>query len=77
MARAAVMSRWAITGARSVIPVRAVAELCTPCGARTVRTRRGVALFDEMGRFVGRIDAPDGTPAFGPGAEALLLRRWA
>lgn len=77
MAQAVAISRWAITGARSVLPARAVRERWVPCGARTVRTRRGVALFDEDGRFVGRVDAPAGAPAFGPGARSMLLRRWA
>jgi hypothetical protein len=76
MARTAAISRWAITGARSVLPDRAVRERCAPCGARTVRTRRGLALFDDMGRFVGRVDGPAGAPAFGPGGRTLLLRRW-
>jgi hypothetical protein len=35
-----------------------------------------MALFDEAGRFVGRVDAPTGAPAFGPGARSMLLRRW-
>ncbi len=76
MAQAATASRWMITGARSVLPARAVREQWVPCGARTVRTRRGMALFDEAGRFVGRVDAPTGAPAFGPGARSMLLRRW-
>jgi hypothetical protein len=35
-----------------------------------------MALFNEDGRFVGRVDAPSGAPAFGPGARSMLLRRW-
>lgn len=77
MVHTAAISGWAITGARSVLPARAVRERWVPCGARTVSTRRGLALFDEMGRFVGRVDATEGTPDFGPGAHTLLLRRWA
>jgi hypothetical protein len=76
MAQATTISRWMITGARSVLPARAVRERWVPCGARTVRTRRGMALFDEEGRFVGRVDGPTGAPAFGPGARSMLLRRW-
>jgi hypothetical protein len=77
MAHTAARSGWAVTGARSVLPARAVRERCPPSGARTVRTCLGLALFDEMGRFVGRVHATAGAPAFGPGAQALLLRRWA
>ncbi len=76
MVRAAMTSRWAITGARSVLPAHATRARFAPSGARTVRTQRGLALFDEAGRFVGRVDALTEAPAFGLGAGTVLLRRW-
>jgi hypothetical protein len=32
------------------------------------------AVFDD-GRWIGAIDAPEGTPVFGPAAPTVLLRR--
>lgn len=44
-------------------------------GGRLVQTERGFALFDEEGRFVGMIQAPDTTTTFGPVAPTMLLKR--
>ncbi len=43
--------------------------------ARGVRTGDMVVLFDEAGRHVGRIVAPDAEPRLGRGADTLLLTR--
>jgi hypothetical protein len=43
--------------------------------ARTVRTRSGYALFDEAGRYVGRVAELAGKLSFGVGGDTVLLRR--
>jgi hypothetical protein len=35
----------------------------------------GFALFDELGHYVGVVSPDDHTPAFGPGADTVLLKR--
>lgn len=43
-------------------------------GVRYVRTNRGFALFDDEGRFVGRVET--GTDVtFGPTGDNILLKR--
>ena len=44
-------------------------------GGRFVQTKRGYALFDENGRYVGLIEAPGSTTAFGPSSPTTLLPR--
>lgn len=41
---------------------------------RLVRTASGYALFDEHGRYVGAVRWLVGKPAFGAGAETVLLQ---
>ncbi len=57
-----------------------VIEIMTRIERARARTRRersvspAYALFEE-GRLLGAIHAPNGTPAFGPAAPTVLLRR--
>jgi hypothetical protein len=44
-------------------------------GARCIRTRQGLALFDDAGRFVGIVRRPDHETQFGPAGSTVLLRR--
>ncbi len=63
------------TGARSVsVSVRTGAG-SKPTGARFVRTERGLALFDERGRYVGTVESPIGSPTFGADGATVLVRR--
>ncbi len=63
-------------------PVTAISERIERARMRLRRERHGdemraepsYPLYDE-GRLVGAIHTPRGTPAFGPGAAAVLLRR--
>jgi hypothetical protein len=74
MAHPAAIISWAVTGARPVALPRWGRPSRTS-GARAVRTRSGVALFDELGHYIGAVGADDLTPAFGPGADTVLLKR--
>ncbi|NIQ99547.1 MAG: hypothetical protein GTN78_05020 [Gemmatimonadales bacterium] len=76
MVDAATLSPWVITGARSMLLSRVTRPRSALSSARAVRTQSGIALFDESGRYVGMVTAPAGKPAFGPGADTVLLRRW-
>ena len=44
-------------------------------GGRLVQTKRGYALFNEDGKFVGMIDDPVAPAAFGPARPTVLLNR--
>ena len=74
MAHAAIISPWAVTGARAVAPPRA-SRSARASGARSVRTRRGYALFDDVGHYIGTVAAPTGRIVFGRGADTVLLKR--
>ncbi len=74
MAHAAVMVPWAVTGARPTTPPH-TSFAPHSSGARAVRTRRGYALFDDTGHYVGAVAQPAGHPTFGPGAGTVLLQR--
>lgn len=74
MAHAAFISPWAVTGARAVAPPRA-SRSTRASGARAVRTRRGYALFDDLGHYIGTVKTPTGRLAFGRGADTVLLKR--
>lgn len=74
MAHAAVISPWAVTGARAATPPRA-SRSTRASGARAVRTRRGYALFDDLGHYIGTVGAPIGRLMFGRGADTVLLNR--
>jgi hypothetical protein len=74
MAHPAAASPWATTGARAVAPPRA-SRSTRPSGARAVKTRLGVALFDDLGHYVGVVTAPIGQLVFGRGADTVLLKR--
>jgi hypothetical protein len=74
MAHPAAIIPWAATGARPVALPRWGRPLRTS-GARAVRTRSGIALFDELGHYIGAVGAEDHTPTFGPGADTVLLKR--
>jgi len=75
MAHAAAITHWAITGQRPGLVSRGRRMSCPPCGARSVRTASGVALFDEEGRYVGKVLAVSPGATFGPCCETVLLRR--
>jgi len=74
MAHAAVMVPWAVTGARPTTPPQ-TSYVGGSSGARAVRTRRGFALFNDTGHYVGAIEASVGYVTFGPGAGTVLLQR--
>ncbi len=64
------------TGRRPVSVGAGHAFRCVTSGGRLVQTKRGFALFDEEGRFVGMIQAPATTATtFGPVAPTMLLKR--
>ncbi len=44
-------------------------------GGRLVRTKRGYAVFDGDGKFIGNIEAPATRAVFGPNSPTVLLRR--
>ncbi len=73
MAHPAVISSWAITGARAAATWRN-ARAAAATSDRAVQTVDGYALFDDRGRYLGRIAARE-HPAFGRGANTVLLRR--
>lgn len=73
MAHPAVISDWMITGARAAAP-RHTSRSSVATSVRAVRTAAGYALFDDRGRYLGRI-ATDQQPTFGRGADTVLLRR--
>ncbi len=73
MAHPAVISTWAITGARATATWRGARAAAAPSD-RAVQTADGYALFDDRGRYLGRI-ATHEQPAFGHGANTVLLRR--
>jgi hypothetical protein len=75
MANAAAITHWAITGQRPGLIPRGRRLSGPPSGARTVRTASGVALFDELGRYVGRVLITSDAATFGPCAETVLLSR--
>ena len=63
------------TGSRSAQAAARNAERTAGAG-RFVRTRKGLALFDENGRFIGVVKDPRASaPRFGRAAETMLLRR--
>jgi hypothetical protein len=64
---------WTATGARAVSP--RMSRATRPSGARAVQTRRGYALFDDLGHYVGSVAAPVGRISFGQGADTVLLHR--
>lgn len=74
MTHALALTSYAATGARPAVPLRAWFGRA-PTAARTVRTPRGVALFDEDGRYVGFVTAVTDDTLFGRGAETVLLSR--
>ena len=74
MAHAAIISPWAVTGARAVAPSRASRSV-RASGARSVRTRRGYALFDDVGHYIGTVAVPSQRVIFGRGADTVLLKR--
>jgi hypothetical protein len=74
MAHAAIISPWAVTGARAVAPPRASRSV-RASGARAVRTRCGYALFDDVGHYIGTVGVPTGSVTFGRGAVTVLLKR--
>jgi hypothetical protein len=74
MAHAAVTAPWAVTGARSVAAPQS-SRATRASGTRAVRTRRGYALYDDTGHFVGAVMESVGQLAFGQGADTVLLRR--
>lgn len=63
------------TGPRPVGLPMAGALLRSLEGARFVRTRQGLALFDDAGRFVGMVRRPDHDTTFGRAGCTVLLRR--
>ncbi len=63
------------TGQRPVSVGAQQAFRCVTGGGRLVQTKRGFALFDQEGRFVGMIQAPATTTTFGPVAPTMLLKR--
>ena len=63
------------TGQRAVHPPVFDRVLRTAAGARLIRTRRGLALFDDVGRFVGIVRRPDPGALFGPAGSTVLLHR--
>ena len=73
MAHPAIISTWTITGTRAAAPRRSE-HSAVVTSVRAVRTVGGYALFDDWGRYLGRI-ATDEHPTFGRGADTLLLRR--
>ena len=74
-AHAPVFESVGSTGNRPVsIPCRDVYE-CVSAGGRLVKTRRGYALFDDAGRFVGTVHRPQSSLDFGPAARTVLLSR--
>lgn len=75
MAHALALTSYAATGARPAAPLRDARGSRTPTAARTVRTRGGMALFDEAGRYVGVVTAVSQHPVFGRGGQTVLLRR--
>jgi hypothetical protein len=75
MAHAAAISHWAITGQRPGLIPRNLRQGGRPSGARTVRTPSGVALFDELGHYVGEVPVSGAGASFGPLAETVLLER--
>ncbi len=75
MVRAASTATRSITGARPALIPWSRRLPCRASGARTVRTETGVVLFDERGRYVGVVASISAGPAFGPGAETVLLSR--
>ena len=75
MAHAAAVTHWAITGQRPGLIPRGRRLSCQPSGARSVRTSSGVALFDELGHYVGRVLIANDSVTFGPCAETVLLCR--
>lgn len=64
---------WTATGTRAVSP--RTSRATRPSGARAVQTRRGYALFDDLGHYIGSVAAPVGRLAFGQGADTVLLHR--
>jgi hypothetical protein len=74
MAHAMALTTSAVTGSRPSVPGRWWFRQAVSA-ARTVRTREGMTLFDERGRYVGTVTAPPEGPRFGAGARAVLLRR--
>ncbi len=73
MAHPAVISTWTITGTRAAAPRRSERSAAAT-SVRAVRTVSGYALFDDWGRYLGRI-ATDEHPTFGRGADTVLLSR--
>ena len=64
------------TGQRPVAPPVALgSENPVVSGVRLVRTRQGLALFDEKGRFIGIVRRPNPATGFGPAGTTVLLRR--
>ena len=63
------------TGKRPVSAGAREAFRCATSGGRLVQTKRGFALFDEEGRFVGMIQAPATKTKFGRVAPTMLLNR--
>jgi hypothetical protein len=74
MAHPAAILPWRMTGTRAVSLPRWTAAPRTSA-ARAVRTSSGIALFDDVGRYVGVISSQDRSSRFGPGADTVLLRR--
>ena len=74
MTHPAAILPWAATGARPVSLPR-WSRSQRRSGARAVRTRSGLALFDELGHYVGVVSTDDPAPPFGPGADTVLLKR--
>jgi hypothetical protein len=75
MTHALALTSFGTTGARPSVPLRDARTSWKPTSARMVRTRAGVTLFDEAGRYVGVVDAASKDAAFGRGGPTVLLRR--
>ncbi len=63
------------TGQRPVSVRARLALDLVAVGGRFIQTKGGYALFDENGRYVGLIEAPGSTTAFGPSSPTTLLHR--
>ncbi len=75
VARALAFADVADTGQRPVSVHARLALDLVAVGGRFVQTKRGYALFDENGRYVGLIEDPGSTTAFGPSSPTTLLHR--
>ena len=75
IAHAITLGAFPVTGTRSVVVPPPYARNVRGSAARTVRTRRGLVLYDELGHLVGRVTGALDLAEFGLGARTVLLRR--